>query len=72
LCLRSAPAVPVVLGVNAAPRRWGGGGCDAPDMNRRKAMTLPKVDLLSLVIYLALLAGTWWFTVSMGKRNAMR
>lgn len=32
-------------------------------------MTLPRVDLLSLVIYLALLVGTWWFTVSMGKRR---
>lgn len=33
-------------------------------------MSMPKVDLLSFVVYVALLVATWWFTVSLGKRRA--
>lgn len=28
------------------------------------AIDLPRIDLLSLLIYLALLFGTWWFVSS--------
>lgn len=33
---------------------------------------LPKVDLLSFLVYVALMLATWWFTSSVARRHAPR